>query len=145
MKKNQAGFSLVEMLVVVVIIGIVASIGIALYKKAILTAENTSALATTKIMSQEQLSFYTQYARYARLDELNQKYSNNFGTMAGNELRRGKFLYTMTPTVSGGSIPPTDADLKENFNIVATRAIDSAELPYVISFGADGEVVQILP
>ncbi len=142
---NQKGFSLVEMLVVVVIIGIVAAIGIPLLKKAVYSAENGSTFATIKIMLQEQMNFYSQNSRYARLDELNQRYNNNFGTMLGNELKRGKFTYTMTPTVSGGSIPPTDAELRDNFNVVATRTVDSAELPYVITVGADGEIVQVIP
>ena len=136
---KQKGFSLVEMLVVVVIIGIIAGIGIPLFKKAIFAAENMSTYTVLKIMLQEQLNFYTHNSRYARLDELNAGYGNNFGTMVGNELKRGKFSFSLV----GGSLPPTDAELKDNFNLVATRVLDPDI--YVVTIAPDGAIVQILP
>lgn len=136
---SQRGFSLIEMLIVVAIVGIVAALSVPLYRKAITASENGSIFAMTRVMVQEQTSFFSQKARYARLDELNEIYSNNFGTFQDNSILKGKYTFTMSPEV------PTDAQLKENFTIVATRTIDSLDLPYTISVDASGEIVQIIP
>lgn len=140
-RNNQKGFSLIELLVVVTIVGIISALAVPLFKKAIIGSENGAIFATTKIMLQDQISFYGQRARYARLDELNAAGSNIFGTTVGNTIVRGKYTFTMT----GSSIPPTDTELKETFNIIATRTIDNAEVPYVISVSPTGEIEQIVP
>lgn len=138
-KGNQEGFSIIEMIIVVVIVGIVAALSIPLYKKAIGASENGATFAVTKIMLQEQINFFSQQSRYARLDEMNARYANNFGTYTDNTIRRGKYTFTMSPAT------PTDNDLKENFTIVATKTLDNLDLPYVISMDASGEIVQITP
>lgn len=139
MSKNQKGFSLVELLVVVTIVGIIGSIALPYLKKALYAAENSSVLATTRIMSQAQTGFYTQKQRYARLDELNAFQDSVFGRTAGNTILRRNFTYTMSP------LNPTDADLKENFTILATKTTDVADVPFVLALSADGEIVQVIP
>lgn len=136
---SQKGFSLIELLIVVTIVGIVAALSVPLYKKAITASENGSIFAAARVMAQEQTSFFSQKSRYARLDELNATYSNNFGTFQDNSILRGKYTFTMSPEV------PTDEQLKQNFTIIATRTIDSLDLPYTISVDASGEIVQIIP
>lgn len=137
--ENNKGFSLIELLVVVTIVGIVAALSIPLYKKAITASENGAIFAVTKIMLQEQTNFFSQQSRYARLDELNQRYGNNFGTYSTNTIQRGKYTFTMSP------VTPTDTELRENFTIIATRTIDGVDVPYSISIDATGEIVQIIP
>jgi prepilin-type N-terminal cleavage/methylation domain-containing protein len=136
---NQQGFSLVELLVVVTIVGIVSTLSIAFYKKAINASENGAIFAAAKVMVKEQTNEFTKRGRYARLDELNEGFRNNFGASVGNTIERGKFTFSMSP------VNPTDGELKENFTIIATRVLDSQELPYVISVDASGEVIQITP
>lgn len=138
-KGNESGFSLVELIVVVVIIGIVAALSVGFFKKAINGSENGAAFAVAKLLVNEQMSAFNRLSRYARLDELNRGFSNNFGTTVGNTIERGKFTFTMSP------VAPTDAELKENFTIVLTRTLDSNELPYVISVDASGDIIQITP
>jgi prepilin-type N-terminal cleavage/methylation domain-containing protein len=136
---KQQGFSLIEILVVITVLGIVSVLSIPLYKKAINASENMSIFTTAKFMVQEQTAFFTTNSRYARLDELNAQYNNNFGKYQDNTIVKGKFTITMSP------VAPTDSELRTNYTIIATRTLDSAELPYVISFDASGEVIQIIP
>ncbi len=140
MKLNsQKGFSLIEMLVVVVIIGIIAAIGIPLFRKAKYAAENGAIFATTRILSQEQMSFFSQNSRYARLDEINAGRDNSLGTTSGNTILRGNFTFAMSPPT------PANSDLNQDFTIIATKTTDAAEVPYQISVSASGEIVQIIP
>ena len=137
--KNQKGFSLIELLIVVTIVGIIGSIALPYLKKAVYAAENSSVLATTRIMSQAQTAFYTQKLRYARLDELNTFQDNVFGRTTGNTILRRNFTYSMSP----GN--PTDTELKENFTILASKTTDISDVPYVLTLSADGEIIQITP
>lgn len=140
-KNNQAGFSIVEMLVVCVILGILSTIAVPLYKKAIIGTENGAIFAMIKIMLQEQTNYYSQKGRYGRLDEINSVYSNGFGNTVGNTIVRNKYTFTMT----GSSAPPTDLELKDSFTVIATRTVDNVEYPYVIQVTPSGEIEQILP
>lgn len=137
--KNQKGFSLIELLVVVVIIGIIAAIGIPLFQKAKYAAENGAIFATTRIISQEQMAFYSQNSRYARLDEINATRGNGLGTTSGNTILRGNFTFTMSPPT------PTNNDLNQDFTVIATKTTDAVEVPYQVSVSASGEIVQLIP
>lgn len=140
-KNNQEGFSIVELLVVCVILGTLSAMAVPLYKKAIIGTENGAMFAMIKIMLQEQTNFYTQKGRYGRLDEINSVYGGGFGATVDNTIVRNKFTFSMT----GSSTPPTDAELKESFTVVATRTVDNSEFPYVIQVTPSGEIEQILP
>lgn len=136
---TQKGFSLIELLIVVVIIGIIASIGIPLFTKAKYSAENTSALQTTRLLSQAQISYFSQNSRYARLNELNSANADRFGVTVSETLRQGSFTFTMSPDYQ------TDNELKENYEFIVSRTTDAAQLPYVAKVTATGEIIQITP
>jgi prepilin-type N-terminal cleavage/methylation domain-containing protein len=136
---NQKGFSLIEILIVVVIMGIISAFSVPYLKKAKYAAENAAIYSTTKIMSKEQLNFFVQKSRYARLDELNTLQSNGFGATSSNTIQRGNFTFTMSPTT------PTDTELRTDYTILATKTIDASDVPYVISINSTGEIVQIIP
>ena len=138
-KNSQKGFSLIELLVVITIVGIIASIGVPLYMKAKYAAENSAALRGIRVLSQAQISYFTQYGRYARLNELNTASGNNFGTNSGESVLRGSFTYTMSPDYQ------TDADLKSNYEMLATRTMNADQLPYVLKVNSTGQIVQITP
>jgi prepilin-type N-terminal cleavage/methylation domain-containing protein len=137
--KNQSGFSLIELLLVVVIVGVIAAIGIPLLTKGIHAAENSSTNATLKIMVQTQALFYAQKNRYARLDEVNAINNGTLGTIDGDKLFRGNFEYEMVPA------NPTDEELKATFRIKATRYIGDPNLPYVMEITPQGYVSEIFP
>lgn len=136
---NQKGFSLVEMLIVCVIVGIISSLGIALFKKAIYGAQNGAAFAVTKVILTTQMSHVGSRQRFARLSEINAIHDGALGTTVDNTIVRGSFTFTMVPD------NPDDEQLREGFTVIASRTIDSADLPYVLSASQTGEIVQITP
>ena len=133
---NQQGFSLIELLLVVVIIGIVAALAIPAFQRGIIAAENRSIHATMKTMSSSQAMFFSQNQRFARLDELNNLNSHGLGTIVVNRLFRHNFTFEMAP------LNPTDAELREGFMIGAFR--DAGGVTYRFELTNDG-VQRVLP
>jgi prepilin-type N-terminal cleavage/methylation domain-containing protein len=136
---NQSGFSLIELLLVCVIIGIIATIAFPYLKKAKYASENAAMFATMRTAASAQIDFYTHNSRYATLPELNNAQSNGFGATVGNTIVRGTFTMDM------GSITAADPSLKSDFTITATKTLDSQDLPYVITVSSSGRIVQITP
>ncbi len=115
-KQNESGFSLIELLVVVVIVGIVAALAIPAYQRGVLAAEIRSVHATMKVMSSSQAVFFSQNQRFARLNELNAINSNSLGTISGSRMFRHNFTFEMTP------LNPTDTELHDGYAIGAFRS-----------------------
>lgn len=65
MKLNQEGFSLVELMVVVAIIGILATIGIPQYQKFMAKARQSEAKSHLNAIFQGEASHYTEYNSYS--------------------------------------------------------------------------------
>jgi type IV pilus assembly protein PilE len=140
MKRTSAhGFSIIELLIVVAIVGIVASLAVPHLQKGIRAAENGNMIATLRTIAQTEVSFYSQNSRFGRLSEINTALSSSLGTMSGNELDRGKFALTMTPAA------PTDVELKQAYTITATRNVSTEGVVYVYELTQTGEIRQILP
>ena len=137
-KRLESGFSLIELLIVVVIIGIVAALAVPALQKGIRSAENGSTFATMRSISSTQVSFFTQNNRFARLTELQQIMSNGIGTTATDRVIRGRYTFEMNP------ISPTDDELSREYTIIATRSI-SDDAVYKYEMNHTGEIVQILP
>lgn len=135
--KNQTGFSLIELILVLVIISILATITFPFLLKARTTAENKNALATLRTASSAQVNFFSQNGRFARLSELNTSQNGVFGTVTGTDLVRGKFTFQMAP------ITPTDSQLRDGYSIVATKAVAGTDLPCIISVDQNGFILEI--
>ena len=136
---SERGFSIIELLIVVAIVGIIASLAVPHLQKGIRAAENGNMIATLRTIAQTEVSYYSQNGRFARLSEINAALSSSIGTMSGNELDRGKFALTMTPAA------PTDVELKQAYTITATRNVATEGVVYVYELTQTGEIRQILP
>lgn len=134
---SQNGFSLLELLVVIVIIGIVATIGTPYFQRAVEAAENGNSFSLMRSISTAQMTYYSQHRRYARLPELNSDQKGVFGTTNGPRIQHGKFRLEMTP------LNPTDDELKNTYEISATRTY--GDIPYLITVNQSGKVTQVLP
>lgn len=139
MKRSEQGFSLIELLLVVVVIGIIATVAIPYLQKALRIAENGNAFATLRTISSQEVAFYGSNNRFARLTEVNNIMSGSLGTQSGNDIMRGKFTISMSPAA------PTDAQLRNGYTITATRDVSSEGVTYIYQVTQSGELTQILP
>jgi prepilin-type N-terminal cleavage/methylation domain-containing protein len=136
---KQSGFSLIELLLVLVIISVLATITFPFLYSAKHAAENGNAYASMRTISSSQISYFSQNGRFARLDELNNAQASALGTVAGTELTRGKFTFQMSP------VTPTDTQLRNGYTIIATKAVAGSELPYVIRLNQTGYIEPVFP
>lgn len=137
-KSRQNGFSLVELLLVVVIIGVIAAMGVPAYQRSMWAAENGSARGTMRSVASTQVSFYTTNNRFGRLAEINTALGNSVGVVVGDRLVRGKYVFEMSP------IAPTDAELATEYMISATRDVQG-DVVYRYELTQTGRIRQIYP
>ena len=136
--KREAGFSLVELLLVVVIIGIIAAMALPAYQKGRWAAENGAAFGTMRTIASTQVSFYTQRQRFGRLKELNAQLGNGLGTEVGDSLVRGNYVFTMTP------MRPDDQELATEYSITARRDV-TGDIIYQYEVDQRGRITQVYP
>jgi len=137
--KEEHGFSLIELLLVVVIIGIIAALAVPAYQKATRAAENSTTFATMRTIAQTQVGFYSQNSRFGRLNEVNAIVGHSLGTEVGDKIVRNKFTFEMNP------VTPTDAELKEKYFISATRSVVGDDIVYRYELTQTGEIEQVFP
>jgi type IV pilus assembly protein PilA len=107
-RQSERGFSLIELLIVVVIIGILAAIAIPYFERAKQPANAASALHSLRMIHSGEVSYRTLYARYADIPTL-----SSANLLEDGHLRLGqKSNYVFTVTV--------DADPALNYDATAT-------------------------
>ena len=136
---EEHGFSLIELLLVVVIIGIIAALAVPAYQKATRAAENGTTFATMRTIAQTQVGFFSQNNRFGRLAEINAQAGQGLGTQVGDKIVRNKFTFEMNP------VTPTDIQLKEEYFISATRSVTGDDIVYRYELTQTGEIKQVLP
>lgn len=139
LKRDEKGFSLIELLIVVVVIGIVAALSVPSVRKALSAAESGSMFSTMRTIASAQVSFYSQNNRFGRLSEINTFQSGGLGTPSGNDLNHGKFVLSMVPAA------PSPAELRQGYTINAIRNMSGEDVVYQYTLTQSGEIVQIQP
>jgi prepilin-type N-terminal cleavage/methylation domain-containing protein len=125
---NQKGFSLIELLIVVVIIGVVAALAVPAFQRGIVAAENRNVHATLKTMKSTQALFFSQNQRFATLSELN-TVNPGLGEVVGPRLYRNSFEFEMSPV----GITPADPELRGGYTITASRPALGMTWVFVLS------------
>lgn len=140
MRKRNAekGFSLIELLLVCVIIGVIAAIAVPAFQKGIWAAENGRAFAILRTIHSTEVDFYVQNNRFGRLPEINARLGSGAGTTVGDRVIKGTYTFEMVP----GS--PTDADLRDRYVVTATRDV-SGDVFYKYELTESGRINQIFP
>ena len=137
---REDGFSLVELLCVVVIIGVIAAIAIPSLRKAVHAAENGAVYGSMRTIGSSQMNFYPTRNRFGTLDEINSEMNGGLGLSIGaNQVQKNQFTYEMVPAA------PTDVELKDGYTITATRNPNSDTTIYKYSIDQTGFIVQVLP
>jgi len=108
-KNGRQGFTLLELLVVVLIIGILAAIALPQYKLAVEKSRMTEAVTILKIIAAAQDRFYMIHNRYAnayemeKLDiEIQGKTFKNAASVYNNRIETEFFMYS--PDSEAGSV-----------------------------------------
>src|SRR5215207_1356264 len=114
---NQKGFSLIELLLVVVIVGVVAAVAIPAYQKGMWAAENGSAFSALRTINSTQVQFYSQNSRFGTLPEIQKMLNGSIGVLIDDKVVKGRYVFEMTPTTA------TPDDLKTNYTISAVRSV----------------------
>lgn len=130
---------MIELLVVVVVIGLVASLAVPYLQRAIRASEAGNTFATMRSVATTQMSYYSQSNRFARVTEANNIMSGAIGTQIGSEVHRGRFVFSMVPA------NPTDAELAQSFTITATRTDPGEGVTYLYELTQSGVIRQVLP
>jgi len=137
---NERGFSLIELLSVLVIVGILAAVAVPSLIKGTRAAENGVSFSAMRTISSTEANYYSTHGRFGTLDEVNAELSNGLGRSVGvNQVVKNQFLFEMVPAT------PTNAELKDGYIITATRAVTGEATIYKFSVDDTGFISQSLP
>ena len=136
---QQRGFSLIELLIVVGIIGIVSAIAVPSMIGARAAAQEGAAVACLRTIHSSQTTIRVSLGRYARMSELNAYHDNSLGTMTANFLKRQGYLFQTIPTI------PSDAQLTNSYRIAASGVGPDGITPYIFLVDESGIISQLSP
>ena len=116
-RNEQNGFSLIELLLVVVILGLLATIAVPSLVKSRDAAEKAAAIGTMHTLHLNETGFMSHKGRYGTLEEINRYTGKRLGTMVGTSLLRGNYTYYI--------FPDSPAALKNQYMILAVKFRDT--------------------
>jgi prepilin-type N-terminal cleavage/methylation domain-containing protein len=135
----QTGFSLVELLLVIAIIGILAAVAAPILHDARVASKRASAVSNLRLMYTAEHNYFLQNSRYANLTELNTFQGGGLGAMtSATALFSNGFTYQMVPPT------PTTTSLQTSFTIESNGfTSDGSPAKYMV--GANGTLEEVLP
>ncbi len=141
MKKQsaQTGFSLIELLLVVAIIGILSAVSAPLLLDARVSSQRATAISNLRLMYTAEHNYFLQNSRYANLSELNTFQGGGMGAMtSATVLTTNAYTYQMVPPT------PTTTSLQTAFTI-ESNGFTSTGLPAKYMVGTNGTLQEVLP
>lgn len=136
MKKNSCGFSLIELLLVVTIIGILAAIAVPNLLRSRAAGKVASAIANLKVMQSEQMSFYNAKKRFANVSELAAA-NQSLGRVSGTDVIKFGFQFQ--------SAPNNPNSLSNSYLIQAVQIEDVKGAPLTFSLNSVGVITGFNP
>jgi type IV pilus assembly protein PilA len=128
-KNPRAGFSLIELLIVIAIILVIVTIAVPQYNKQMMSAHETAAIQAIQTIHAVETQYYSQFGRYAvSLAELGPPASGAAGPAAADliskDLTEGKksgYVFTVSATPTGYAV----SAVPESFNSSGRRTFYS--------------------
>jgi prepilin-type N-terminal cleavage/methylation domain-containing protein len=138
-RNPQRGFSVIELLLVVAIIGIIAAIAVPSLMGARAAAQEAAALSCLRVISGIQSNLKVTTGRYGRMSEVNAFHNGDLGVMAGPTLKRQAYTFQTIPTA------PTDVQLTNSYRVAATGVGPDGVTPFIFMVDESGVISQLSP
>ena len=138
-QRSQAGFSLIELLLVVAIIGILSAVSAPVLHDARVASKRASAISNLRLMYTAEHNYFMQNSRYASLTELNSFQGGGLGVMTtATALFSNGFTYQMIPPA------PSATSLQTGFTIESDGfTSDGSPAKYMVV--TNGSLQEVLP
>jgi prepilin-type N-terminal cleavage/methylation domain-containing protein len=107
-RRDARGFSLIELMIVIAIIGILIGVGIPAWRNSVVAANETSAIRTLNTIAAEQRTYYIRHSNYGTFDQLIEAGALDQRFAGENPVVSG-YTFTLKVTPKSNSQPPAFA------------------------------------